>query len=178
MAHHQSKRRRVLPPVLDGQARGWGKTDDEDEDEEECEEEDQGNAKSIDGGFADTTRYKSANGVLYELHELHRRRYLSSSSGPSRPPTICSSPQIHDKNGILAGQSWPSGLNLELEVPENVTPINELERVTERYEESNRYDRFVICHVVYPLTTLRLLGSLFLSRRRELGASESHAINS
>lgn len=148
IAYHQSKRRRVLPPVLDGQMRGWGKTDHEDDDEQECEKEDPGNATNIDGGFTDTTGYKSANGVLYELHELHRRRYLSSSSSSlSHPPTICS-PQIHDKNGTLAAQLWPSGLNLELEGPENVTPTDELSRVTERYEESNRYDKVVIRHVV------------------------------
>jgi hypothetical protein len=141
---HQSKRRRVLPPVLDGQVRGWGKSDDEegDDDDEEYQEDP---VDDLDSRFADTTGYKSANGVLHELHALHRRRHLPSSlPNPqlSWPQPIRPSSQDHDKNGLLA-QLRPSGLSIELGILESVTPTDELLRVTERYEDTNRCDLFL-----------------------------------
>ncbi|KAF8239338.1 hypothetical protein L208DRAFT_86920 [Tricholoma matsutake] len=154
MAHH-SKRRRVLPPVLDGQMRGWGRSDDEDEDEEEIEDykEDTVDATNLDSSLSG---YKSANSVLSELHTLHRRRHFSSSlPNPqlSWPQTMCLSSQAHDKNGKFA-QLRPSQSYIERRAPE---PTDELLCVTERYEDTNR-----------------LLGSLFLSRRRQLGSSENY----
>jgi hypothetical protein len=148
MAHHQSKRRRVLPPVLDGQVRGWGNIHDEDVGDEEYEEyeEDPVDATNLDNGLTDRdiTGYKPVNDVLYELHALHRRRHFPSSPNPqfSWPQSIRPSSHVHDKNGTLA-QLRPLGLSTDPEASENVTPTDELLRVTERYEDTNRCDLFV-----------------------------------
>jgi hypothetical protein len=136
MIQHQSKRRRVLPPVLDGQARGWGKSGDEDGDDEYDEyPEDPVDPTDVDGRVADAAGYKSANGVLHELHALHRRRHFlspSSNPQPSWPQTNHPLSQVHDKNRLRA------------EPPETVTPTDELLRVMERYEDTNRCDLFVL----------------------------------
>jgi len=155
---HQSKRRRLLPPVLDGQVRGWGKIDGEDGDDEDYEEYEEGSpdATHPDSRLADITGYKSVNGVLSELHELHRRRHFPSSSfNPhlSWLQPILPSCQARDKNGTPT--------QLQSGFSDDVVPTDELLRVTERYEDTNR-----------------LLRSSFLSRRRQLGCSENHATDS
>jgi hypothetical protein len=140
-AQHQSKRRRVLPPVLDGQARGWGETGHEDWDEEDDDEYEQDimSSTNLTSGLADTTGYKSANGVLHELHTIHQRRLLSSPSPqPSRSPPACPSPQSHNKATTLAPVLSP-----QLEVSPDVKPVDESLRVSERYEDTNRFGSFV-----------------------------------
>lgn len=143
MTAHQSKRRRLLPPILDGQVRGWGKIDHADGDDEDYEEHQEGSEGDTnpDGRLADTTGYKSVNGVLSELHALHRRRHFpSSSSNPqlSWLQPILPSCQAHDKNVTLAQSQ--SEFSVDLGTPEDVVPTDELLRVTERYEDTNRYD--------------------------------------
>jgi hypothetical protein len=143
VARHQSKRRRVLPPVLDGQARGWGELGHEDWDGEDDEEYEHHIMYSTDqaGALADSSRYKSANGVLHDLHTLHRRRLLSSSSpNPQLSRSSPASPsfQAHDKTATLA-LLRPSGLSPELDSPADATPADESLRVSERYEDTNRF---------------------------------------
>lgn len=91
-----SKRRRTVAPVLDGQSRGWdmrGSEGDEEDEEvmsqiDEQEEDEGGNDKwqAIAG-----EEYKSTNGLLRELHVLQQNKHTLSSSSPS-PST---SPSLH-----------------------------------------------------------------------------------
>ncbi|KAJ3730236.1 hypothetical protein C8R42DRAFT_637020 [Lentinula raphanica] len=86
---HDAKRRRIQPPVLDGQMRGWGTSQDiygthrdkEDDGEEDIfDEADASQASVSPNGGDSNSPYKSANDFLYELHALHRHRHLISAN--------------------------------------------------------------------------------------------------
>ncbi|KAF8624832.1 hypothetical protein AX15_005715 [Amanita polypyramis BW_CC] len=104
------------------------------------------------------SEYKSANTILRELHTLHQHRLLFAESGTSflhgslfHTPSLSSSPPKITSPTI---SDHPRGTNSsEIETSCN----NEKTQVKERYEQRNR-----------------LLGSMFLSRRRELGLDESY----
>jgi len=110
------------------------------------------------------SRYKSANSIIRELHTLHQHRLLFSMSG---------TPPGHDFSGQSSNaQSSQSKSNVSASIerltqaenpPVQTDPeqdhssLGEQAQVKERYEEINR-----------------LLGSMFLSRRRQLGLEESY----
>ena len=161
------KRRRTLPPVLDGQARGWGAGTQRDDDDEESDNDE---LVGVDEGSSPVPQppaqweYKSANNLLHDLHELHRHRFIIPSPSPLYdlsldqshralgyrsapkslipPSTVSNEPAghmgHHDKYNRELGVSC---------VP--VTPvsplgdyhvdIDEVERVMGRYEESNKF---------------------------------------
>ena len=52
--------------------------------------------------------------------------------------------------------------------------LDEQAQVKERYEEINRYSRKFDCQVIMTSFSARLLGSMFLSRRRQLGLGEPY----
>ncbi|KIK71263.1 hypothetical protein GYMLUDRAFT_52379 [Collybiopsis luxurians FD-317 M1] len=98
------KRRRVQPPVLDGQMRGWGTPQDilyEDFDEEDDGEEDviedEQPLTSDSAVLAVNSPYRSANGFLHELHTLQRHRLLFTSS-TSNPQLSFSPLPAHDSS--------------------------------------------------------------------------------
>ncbi|KIJ68751.1 hypothetical protein HYDPIDRAFT_106992 [Hydnomerulius pinastri MD-312] len=154
---------------------------------------------------ADAERYKHANTLLHELHALHQHRLLFTNSAfqevhlnqnltPGIPPPTTDTHHPHfyaHLSGYGHGVGKPSPLSQstggKMSLPElsdrpmpsfhshsaHLTPtgreyvtqpaqdqvdVHEVQTVRERYEDANR-----------------LLGSLFLSRRRELQGSISSA---
>jgi len=164
-----SKRRRTLPPVLDGPSRGWRRPEGNDSElydlegysDDELLESEQ---TRVDDSGIDSAEYKSANSVLRELHTLYQHRLMFSSTnpsfnGPARSPQ--SQPTSNVYNAPIQHATFQPVISEQpkgLSYPGNpVNPgnrqmlKNEVHCVTERYENTNRY-----------------LGNLFLSRRREL----------
>jgi len=128
-----------------------GAVTDEEEDEADAEGGKKGALASADDGSG----YKSANDVLHELHTLHRHRFTPSTLCI---PHILPSQDLHSttQHNSLDVASAKLLVPPDPVLPGNVTPVDESLRVRERYEGVNR-----------------TLGSLFLSRRRQLGSSES-----
>ncbi|KAF9557849.1 hypothetical protein CPC08DRAFT_764298 [Agrocybe pediades] len=184
-----TKRRRTQPPVMDGTQRGWNSPsnnnsafrDDEDdyisEDDEPADSAH--SAQPFDLQYQhyqqNQSEYKSANTLLRELHTLNQHRLLfSSASSPvhsSATPSHATHPSAWDtvQQPLQHPESY---LNKTPLLPlERISPFDkragpganelspkEAEFVTERYEQTNR-----------------LLGSLFLSRRRKLDPLEDAA---
>ncbi|KAG5648162.1 hypothetical protein DXG03_006116 [Asterophora parasitica] len=160
-ARRNSKRRRVLPPSLDGNSRGWGvfapPSQDNDEDEEYVSEEDEGTEDNGDRSrwAPYLSEYKDANNVLNELHTLQQHRLLFSSGHASSQVNdssvaILSSPGSHHENTYLLSKIHPTHRPLaEIKDPAFDTahsagprhPKDEVIRVTERYGDSNRSRR-------------------------------------
>ncbi|KAE9410827.1 hypothetical protein BT96DRAFT_239680 [Gymnopus androsaceus JB14] len=143
-----SKRRRVLPPVLDGQMRGWGTAqdnlyqafDEEDDGEEDIIDGDDNPDASSHNKNLDSP-YKSANGFLHELHTLQRHRILFSNPHPTQFPYDSSSNQHHPSGKGPA----PSPTLVPLSQREALSPLasntqkqQELNSVKGHYEEMNR----------------------------------------
>ncbi|KAF9042098.1 hypothetical protein BJ165DRAFT_1529554 [Panaeolus papilionaceus] len=205
--HH--KKRRTLPPSLDGSSRGWAKPhehhlarfDDDDEEYYESDEDEfeqnrdalsRGNPEFIPSQQAHyASPYKSTNQLLRELHTVNQHRLLFASPvqnlGLSSYLAASGSGLQHQfGNALLQNQSYlyqqqqqpllqplqfdnasshqpsnsPSGGMLSprrqewhrsVDSKEDGVISEEVSRVTERYENTNR-----------------LLGSLFLSRRKQL----------
>ncbi|KAJ7275271.1 hypothetical protein B0H12DRAFT_1086527 [Mycena haematopus] len=155
----ESKRRRVLPPSLDGQYRHAAFRGTEDDGEEDDEEVDfSGRQNPPDAApsrsAAYNTEYQSANTFLHDLHALHRHRLIFSSPPspllqpgllPFRDDEKSYLPPIANYSRTLDKQDLSGGMQgFEL-------PVEEVQSVKERYEDTNR-----------------LLGSLFLTRRKQL----------
>ncbi|RDB28495.1 hypothetical protein Hypma_015275 [Hypsizygus marmoreus] len=174
----ETKRRRVLPPTLDGRSRGWGGPshdnggDDEEYVSEEEEQEDEGDDR-LALGMEGIGEYKEANNVLHELHALQQHRLMFSS--PSSPHLHHASPHTSSENFLTFGrENNPTKIDRQISQtrdPPYASPTamqtetshskDEISLVTERYEDTNR-----------------LLRSLFLSRRRQLGALNEHSSTS
>ena len=157
-----SKRRRTLPPSLDGAARGWAKPEitegyDDDQEEQYSDEEDAvyDYRPTRNQVTLASAEYKSTNTMLRDLHTLHQHRLLFSSPSPAMPhitPTKLDYHSTHDASNMSYRSpsktymqpqperlrpSYPSvelekGLQLERNVPE------EAEIVNERYENTNK----------------------------------------
>ncbi|KDR84765.1 hypothetical protein GALMADRAFT_233098 [Galerina marginata CBS 339.88] len=180
LIERNSKRRRTLPPVLDGASRGWASApqvadDEEDDYHSDYEEEnDDAFASSCYQDHQNTSEYKSANSILRELHTLHQHRLLFSPSKPHVHATPLNSityplnatqhlqPPVPMKGhmsqpGSLHTTSAYNPVSTEKGCQPQLggTFSEEVNRVTERYESMNRR-----------------LGSLFLSRRRDLGSPD------
>jgi len=185
--NHEAKRRRILAPVLDGEKRGWGiphqESYDDDDDETELQEYPERTDVENEAQSQDSGMYKSTNTFLHDLHALHQHRLIFSGSSTSTPsssnlssqqrqasssplrtpssqysqssydntPTKFNLPPISERSSISSFDD--QDLNTEkdgCDVGDGMT-LCEVQRVKERYEDTNR-----------------LLGSLVLSRRREL----------
>ncbi|KAJ7357132.1 hypothetical protein DFH08DRAFT_475047 [Mycena albidolilacea] len=155
------KRRRVLPPSLDGQSRrptfhteDDGEEDDDDDDDVDMSGQYNQPDSTTVTSAVHNTQYESANTFLHDLHALHRHRLIFSSpsstllqpglSPPrtqdkSHPPPIADYPRIPDKQDSSGMHDFGRGF------------VEEVESVKERYEDTNRR-----------------LGSLFLTRRKQL----------
>jgi hypothetical protein len=168
------KRQRTLPPVLDGQARGWNLPSQEGVDYESDSDgsiftEGSGNL-SGDEVQAAAWDYKSANSLL---HHMHQRRLVSSSSyhlsEPSRyqerhtfpsapksatPNTLAMPHEDHAYTRDMVGAALPSHIGASSSIH-----MDELQRVKDRYEDSNKYVFFhPLC--TCSLTLRRLLKTL------------------
>jgi len=160
----RSKRQRTRPPPLDGALRGWlesGPSPHGDSDGEEDWTEDAGDAVTSSLPPSTTPdQYKDTNSLLHELHVLNQHRLLfvhsprDRSLNPARHNhtqgplvqegctlpyrTAFPQPKLESQSCFIGSQA-KKGL------------VEEVECVRQRYEDANR-----------------LLGSLFLSRRREV----------
>ncbi|KAF9014937.1 hypothetical protein BDQ17DRAFT_1418071 [Cyathus striatus] len=166
LAERDSKRRRTLPPPLDGSYRGLADLPYDDDSPSSMSENKQDdvflNIPTISDAAAE---YKSANSVLRELHTLHHHRLLFFQSSAAVASSTCLSghhpchsmsskthlapfPQYHDRDSSLPHLRTNQEKNDERE---KLFPALEESCVKERYEGANRF-----------------LGSLVLSRRRDL----------
>lgn len=110
---HDLKRRRVAPPSLDGQTRGWNRpsnlnsAEDEDEDEDYVAEEAQDGRNEPESTQpsleAENEEYTAVNSVLKEIHILHKHRqiFLEPVSPLSNTQQDYPSCPETDKNRIL-----------------------------------------------------------------------------
>jgi hypothetical protein len=148
-----TKRRRTLPPVLDGACRGWAQAlplsinSVEDDGEEDYISDDE--IENIAPNFSincslahqqqpgDKTEYASTNSFLRELHTLQQHRLLSSSLPPpsmSSSSFLCgsNSKDAHSSNILSYPPLTKGHFNLppQLERPRDMppTPIAKLSR--------------------------------------------------
>lgn len=133
-----TKRRRTLPPVLDGACRGWAQAplsinNEEDDGEEDYISDDENknipptcsiNCSLTQQQPGDKTGYTSTNSFLRELHTLQQHRLLFSSPPP--PPSASASSFLCGSNSKDADSSSYSGyhsppikglFNLPLQLP-------------------------------------------------------------
>ncbi|KAK1229396.1 hypothetical protein PQX77_007573 [Marasmius sp. AFHP31] len=161
-----SKRRRVLPHSSDSPSESTRTRVHWEDDEEYTDEPENDNSRAVNMD----SPYKETNSVLYELHTLNRHRLLFSphQQPPAQKPSSSLDSSLH------ANHTWSTqqelhpvaavsfqDAQLDRHPPDHrkhlfggnsdSNPDLEVQFVRERYEDTNR-----------------LLGSLFLSRRREL----------
>ncbi|KAJ7225746.1 hypothetical protein GGX14DRAFT_422139 [Mycena pura] len=159
---HRRKRPRILPPSLNGEERHAmhdTNEDDGEEDDDEAEIIVNHNAPGVgpSGSTAPSTEYQSANTFLHDLHALHRHRLIFSppSLSPALQPGHSPAPRYPEKSCLPTTPDYPhladkkDGTGLQDFRCE--LPPEEVQRVKERYEETNK-----------------LLGYLFLTRRKQL----------
>ncbi|KAF8898357.1 hypothetical protein BD779DRAFT_1483520 [Infundibulicybe gibba] len=173
IAHRDAKRRRVLPPVLDGPSRGWNGPQDEESDGEIYYDDEPPQTHNGAADTTETTEYALANSVLHELHALNQHRIMFS--GPIKPPlSQLSASYQHtvdppNPTNPLKYPTPPSGQQHDRNNPNNQgdSPLkDEILSVKAQYEQVNRSATYQ-SSFSQMLIENRLLGSLFLSRRRE-----------
>ena len=199
-SEHGAKRRRMSAPPLDGPLRGRGMLpvslgDELDEDDmmDDC-------ASTLCAtvgkrGIEGAGEYKTANSLLHDLHAEQQHRRLmspsshsssSSSTGPFSYHGLSPSPSRQPPTGKFGSVPHPSpNLAQEISLSEKhwqdahaSEAINGLcgtddVSVYDWYEEKNRSVWFPLDILQPPIAALspRLLGSVFLERRRDLSAS-------
>ncbi|KAJ7492850.1 hypothetical protein FB451DRAFT_552869 [Mycena latifolia] len=168
------KRRRILPPSLDGQSRhSMFRTDEDDgeEDHDELNLSDGHNPSGLgpSGSTVYNTEYESANTVLHDLHALHRHRLIFSS--PPSYPEHLHPPCFPDKSYAPPIPNYPRAPDIKDTSGRQdfgcQLPYKEVQSVKERYEDTNRCVGSFFADTV-DFTPRRLLGSLFLTRRKQL----------
>ncbi|KAF5337239.1 hypothetical protein D9611_003245 [Ephemerocybe angulata] len=149
----------MAPPVLDGASRGWNNMLDDD-DEDDCElSGDEGDSAAPPPQQDGSGEYSATNNLLRELHTLNQHRLLFSPP-PSKAFHQPMPMPYHTSQEFYPTQSnlhqpprslgkFPDRLESPLEKPAGAG--DEMAHVLKRYEETNR-----------------LLGEVFLSRRRGL----------
>ncbi|KAF8446269.1 hypothetical protein L210DRAFT_976180 [Boletus edulis BED1] len=176
----RSKRRRTQPPPLDGALRGWLESEPagshwESDGEEDWIEDPHTDLGSPLHPSTTASPYKDANTLLHELHLLNQHRMLFTR--PPRDQPLNPSPRAplpaahtHMQNAPVGygPTAWTNGSPYHptlpqfasdgvagrsccLEPVEDKGLVEEVQCVRQRYEGTNK-----------------LLGSLFLSRRREV----------
>ncbi|KAK7058257.1 hypothetical protein VNI00_001888 [Paramarasmius palmivorus] len=181
-----SKRQRVLPPTLDGKLRSREArrfvNDSDWEEDEEVYEDDDALGYTSSSSFLDDSAYKSTNNFLHELHTLQRHRLLFAQSQapipkadlvylrslPAQSPSSNTSPtsewqkdHARAQNNVWSSDDSQTRTNAEEAGVNRTTHAGHAEDNSEGKFVKDRYE-----------DTNRMLGSLFLSRRRELGDSE------
>ncbi|KAJ7130117.1 hypothetical protein C8R43DRAFT_1025982 [Mycena crocata] len=156
----EPKRRRILPPSLDGQSRhSRFRTDEDDEDDDDDDDINPSVGYSgPSGSTMHNTEYSSANTFLHDLHALHRHRLIFSAPTPSFPlPQLSPVPHYPDKSYLPIPDDSAPNKSRSSGVPDLgcKLPFEEVQSVKERYEDTNK-----------------LLGSLVLTRRKQLDPSQ------
>jgi len=161
-----SKRRRTAAPSLDGMSRGWEppsppatqsssssfkystERGDEDNESDWDTENDESHSSRSEDWKHDVSEYGYANTLLHTLHAQSRLRVQPIFYHYHQPGQLPSpSPSVAENEFVSQGRT-------NTDIVES--PDVECQLVKERYEERNK-----------------LLGSLFLSRRRDLHDSNS-----
>ncbi|KAF9480450.1 hypothetical protein BDN70DRAFT_877590 [Pholiota conissans] len=174
MIERDSKRRRTVPPVLEGAARGWaaGQSVPNDDDEYTYSDDEVQPDIPNPNQCQSTSEYKSTNTMLRELHTMHQHRLLFASPSDGQNSNI-----LHTPNPMytMSINSYQPSMSDKTHLPlpnECMRPVHtsqlvgkivqsdgmlteEAARVAELYEGPNKY-----------------LGSLFLSRRHTLDSSD------
>lgn len=141
------KRRRILPPVLDGQMRGWGtpqdkmyETSDEEDDGEEDIPHDEFSPNHPDATSNKhlDSPYKSANGFLHELHTLQRHRLLFSSQSAYESSSNRQRDALSAKDPVPSRAPIHSSNSGGGEESSLLLATNSLNSVRNHYEEMNR----------------------------------------
>lgn len=130
-----TKRRRTLPPVLDGACRGWAQAplsinnEEDDGEEDYISDEDKDitpncsiNCSLTQQQPGDKARYTSTNSFLRELHTMQQHRLLFSSPPPSpsaSASSYLSGSNLKDATQSLSYHSPPikGHFNMSLQLP-------------------------------------------------------------
>ncbi|KAH9996560.1 hypothetical protein BJV77DRAFT_987653 [Russula vinacea] len=149
-SEHGVKRRRMLTPPSDGRSRVWDTLPVPPEDDVD-EDDIMGDGSPTPS--SGTGEYKAVNSLLHDLHaeQQHRRLMSPSSHSSSSSP----GPPIQD---VPLVKKYPQGL-LASETKNRVYCGDDVS-VYDRYEETNK-----------------LLGLVFLERRRGLSSQWTHNIS-
>ena len=146
---HDFKRRRILPPILDGPSRGWGASQEEDIYEEDASTlgEEQENTSSSSN--PDVVEYSSANTVLRELHTLNQHRLTQAFASPPRNAARSSAHFIdpYSYSHLSKSHLPPISDRLRAQAETRISlphePLSsnsdESRIVMQRYEDTNRY---------------------------------------
>lgn len=146
---HDFKRRRILPPILDGPSRGWGASQEEDIYEEDASTlgEEQENTSSSSN--PDVVEYSSANTVLRELHTLNQHRLTQAFVSPPRNAARSSAHFIdpYSYSHLSKSHLPPISDRLRAQAETRISlprePLSsnsdESRIVMQRYEDTNRY---------------------------------------
>ncbi|KAF8480961.1 hypothetical protein DFH94DRAFT_737073 [Russula ochroleuca] len=180
-SEHGVKRRRMLAPPLDGQFRGWDilPTPPEDEvDEDGIMGDDSPTpwATASEPSLGGTGEYKAVNTLLHDLHAEQQHRRLMS---PSSHSSSSSSP------GPFSSHGWPSSAPQEPPAgklnfvpnpyPSSIQDAPLVEKYPQGLHASETKDRLYCADDVSAYDrygeTNRLLGLVFLERRRDLSVS-------
>jgi len=191
-----TKRRRTLPPVLDGTCRGWAQApplliniseDEEDDYISDDEIENIAPHSSTNCNLnqqPDKAEYTSTNSFLRELHTLQQHRLLFSSPQPPSVPAFLScgsNPKdaVHSSNILsYAGYHPPPPLtkghfNFLSQLPVEGPRVSSQHMLPTPISKQPSYGSPI--DEIHSVTehyegTNKFLGSLFLSRRRVLGS--------
>lgn len=188
LVERDTKRRRTLPPVLDGASRGWAQAppfiNNVEDDEEDYISDDE--IENIAPNFSincsltqqqqqqpgDKAEYASTNSFLRELHTLQQHRLLFSSlTSPAASSFLsCGS------NSKDAGHSSPLTKG-HFNLPPPIEPRGSSHMSTPIAKLSQHQGHGLPIDETHSVTehyegTNKFLGSLFLSRRRLLDSSD------
>ncbi|KAJ7783535.1 hypothetical protein DFH07DRAFT_190264 [Mycena maculata] len=148
---HQPKRRRILPPSLDGQSRHLvfrtseddGEEDDDDEDDMSLAYDRNPSGAGPSGSTVHNTEYQSANTFLHELHALHKHRLIFSPSWqPSSPPRPSPASRYQDKSYLPQIPDYhrpPNKDSSGMQSFQSELPYEEVQSVKERYGDTNKF---------------------------------------
>ncbi|KAG8220101.1 hypothetical protein J3R82DRAFT_1120 [Butyriboletus roseoflavus] len=176
----RSKRQRVRPPPLDGALRGWLESESaglhwESDGEEDWIEDTHDTFRSPLPPSTTIDQYKDANSLLHQLHVLNQHRLLFAHSPRDRRLSPCprvplptAHTHVQDPHARQRPAAWTDGSSYHSASSQVARDrlasrsfcigsakekglVEEVQCVRQRYEDANRF-----------------LGSLFLSRRREV----------
>ncbi len=198
-----AKRRRPLAPQhTHSMAKGKAPWRPGDSDGEEDVENDEAPPSEQAQRLQQAGEYKHVNTLLHDLHAEQRHRVLFSSASPpehipiahnhpgnpleldhplSSPNTLAPVVPEYAPLPVPAYESAKQTSSFTISIPSKDASVMdqvEVQRVTERYEDANRYVSCLTNFHFHSRTNrrrhYRFLGSLFLSRRRQTDYAPDH----
>lgn len=166
---HDFKRRRILPPILDGPSRGWGTSQEEDIYEEDAgtSDEERENTSSSSSN-PDVVEYSSANTVLRALHTLNQHRLTQAFASPPRNAARSSAHFIdpYSYSHLSKSHLPPISDRLRAQAETRISlphePLSsnsdESRIVMQRYEDTNRYPDYLYNNENSSLNSRQVIG--------------------